>query len=100
MLLVDAINLGLHSGCLRLIRTESSPTSRPERNHSNRISSAGRLAKTSASAVSASLRGVTRRPPTWGESHPARKSHVAPPLGHGGGRARIREERAIQRPAD
>ena len=33
------------SGCLRLIRTESSPTSRPERNQSNRISSAGSLAR-------------------------------------------------------
>ena len=39
MLLVDAIDLGLHLGCRRLIRTESSPTSRPERSQSNRISS-------------------------------------------------------------
>ena len=35
--------LACTSGCLRLIRTESSPTSRPERNQSNRISSAGQL---------------------------------------------------------
>ena len=56
-----------------LMRTESSPTSRPERNQSKRISSAGRLAKASASAARASLRGVTRRPPTAWES-----THVAP----------------------
>ena len=62
MLLVDAIDPGLH--VRHFIRTESSPTNRPERNHSNRISSAGRLAKASASAVNASLSGlVTPRPP-------------------------------------
>jgi hypothetical protein len=39
------------------MRTESSPTSRPERNQSNKISSTGRFAKASSSAVNASLSG-------------------------------------------
>jgi hypothetical protein len=57
MLLVEAINLGLNLRMPALDQDRESPTSRPERNQSNRISCAGRLAKTSASAVSASLRG-------------------------------------------
>jgi len=44
-----------------LMRTESSPTSRPERNQSNKISSTGRFAKASASAVNASLSGSATR---------------------------------------
>src|SRR3954465_5027729 len=40
------------------MRTESSPTSRPERNQPNTISSAGHLAKASASAAIASVSGL------------------------------------------
>jgi hypothetical protein len=61
MLLVDAIDLGLHVGMPTL--DLDGEFGRPERNQSKRISSAGRLAKASASAARASLRGVTRRPP-------------------------------------
>ena len=66
-LLVDAIDLGW--GCLRLIRTESSPTSRPERNQSNRISSAGAWPIHRPMRQS-SLRGITRHPPTTREKYP------------------------------
>ena len=64
MLLVDEIDPGLHLGMPALDQDGEFADQPSERNQSNRISSAGRLAKTSARTVSASLRGVTRRPPT------------------------------------
>ena len=48
MLLVDAIDLGLHLGMPALDQDREFTDQPSERNQSNRISSAGRLAKTSA----------------------------------------------------
>ena len=83
MLPVNAIDLGLHLGIPALDQDGEFADQPSERNQSKRISSAGRSAKASASAARASLRGVTRRPPTAWES--TQKKHVAPPAEVTGG---------------
>ena len=71
MLLVDAIDLGLHLGmpALDYDREFADQPSRATPVEQNFL--AGRLAKASASAVSASLRGVTRPACTLFHSRPA-----------------------------
>ena len=64
MLSVAAIDLGLHVEMPTLDQDGEFADQPSRAKHSNRISSAGRLAKASASAVRASLRGITRHPPT------------------------------------
>ena len=86
-LLVDAIDLGLHLRMPALDQDGEFPPG-PERNQSNRISSAGRLANTSANADSASLRGITRHPPTTQERE-CKQDGLADPAPRPAGGARV-----------